>query len=340
MTNQNDTVSFHRRLIRQGLTVSWKHKHLWIFGFFAAFSGFGGVFEPVFQFNDRIIGTVPFHGEYLGIGFMPGLGVFRSLVGLSLSPWMSVAVFGLLFLIGLAVAAVAVVMALGATVSGTKAVSEGRDLGFSESLKGAAGKFWTLLGIVVAVKAISLVSVLVTGISLVNFREIGGPIGGMFFLLSFLTFLTLAVVVAIVGIYAVTAAVDGRTVSVREAIRDGWRTFAGNWLVSLEAGALVLATQFVLILLVIGAVAVAMVPFFVLMLLALYFDLVIMGTAIAILASVAVVMAMCLTASFLTVFQVSVWWQLWREFGHGRGLIAGLERHVGSLLKRLRIRRG
>ena len=103
-----------------------------------------------------------------------------------------------------------------------------------------------------------------------------------------------------------------------------------------KANALILLTQFLLIILTVGAVAIVMVPFIFLMLLALYFDLVGMGMVIAALAATVVVLAMCLLAAFLTVFQISVWWQLWLEFGKKNRLIAGLERWIRHFFKKLK----
>ena len=105
-----------------------------------------------------------------------------------------------------------------------------------------------------------------------------------------------------------------------------------NWLVSLEAGALILLIQFCVILLVAGAVLVLSVPFMVLLLLTAYLSLPIIAMIVGSLAAVVVVLAMCLTAAFLTVFQVSVWWQLWRKFGENR-LISGLERWFALVKK-------
>ena len=336
MNSQKDHLSFHRRLIRQGLATSWKHKHLWLFGFFAAFSGFGGAFEQLIKVQDRTVAMTPTGGDLLGSGFLPGLAVWKSLTLLSSESWVALSVYGLIGLVLLAVAAWVVVMALGATVSGVRALHGGKDLEFPEALREAGREFWRLFGVVAMIKVASLAAVVVIGISLINFRFGSGFLNGIFFFLSFAAFSAIAVIVSLLGMYAIMAVIDSR-VTVREAVHRAWVTLTGNWLVSLEAGALILLTQLGIVLLLVGAVAVLMVPFVLLMLLALYFDLVTLGMIIAALSAVTVVLIMCLMAAFLTVFQVSVWWQLWLEFGRPNRLLAGLERWVGPFLGKFKV---
>ena len=128
MPRKHDTISFHRSIIKKALAISWKHKHLWIFGFFAAFSGLGWAFEPLVRVYDRTIATVPGSGDLLGFKFLPGLTTLRALISFSPSPWVSLFVYGLVGLVIFAVFDWIVVMALGAVISGVRAINKGKDL--------------------------------------------------------------------------------------------------------------------------------------------------------------------------------------------------------------------
>jgi len=324
MSKQSDAVSFHRRIIKRALGVAWHHKHLWIFGFFAAFSGFGGAYEALFRIYDRTAGELAVTGGYAGLGLMPGTATMLALIRTSSSPWLAASIYSVVALLLLAVFVWVMIMALGATISGVKAIAKGQDLNFAEALKKASQHFWKILALILGMKLLTWLSSLVISANLFQLTGAGGPFKGLLFLLSFALFAALSVVIAMVGIYAVTAVVDEDS-PLRAAVRKAWKVFKDNWLVSLEAGLLVLLVQITVMILAIGALLVLSVPFIFLMLLALMFNLPSMGVAIAVVATIAVVLVLCLLAAYLTVFQVAVWWQLWQEFG-GKGLLAGLER--------------
>ena len=45
-------TGLYREIIRKALRISWEHKHLWIFGFFAGLIGFGGIADVVMNVYD------------------------------------------------------------------------------------------------------------------------------------------------------------------------------------------------------------------------------------------------------------------------------------------------
>ena len=267
---------------------------------------------------------MPGSGDMIGFKFLPGLATIRALISFSPSPWASLLIYSVVGLVLSAIFAWIVIMALGALVSSVRAIDKGKDLDFPEALKTASKEFWRLLGVVVLVKLASLAAALVIGINLINYNRGSGMTGGIFFFLSFAIFGAITVIVSLVGVYSITAVIDSK-IKVREAIHRGWRTFMDHWLISLEAGALILLVQLCVIVLTAGAILVLSVPFMALLLITAYLNLPVLAVIVGSLAAISVVLAMCLVAAFLTTFQVSVWWQLWHKFGE-KGLMSGLER--------------
>ena len=54
MAKSVDLNPIYRRVFADAFRISWRHKHLWIFGFFAAIAGFGGIGDIIINIFDRI----------------------------------------------------------------------------------------------------------------------------------------------------------------------------------------------------------------------------------------------------------------------------------------------
>jgi hypothetical protein len=328
MPSKEDAIAFHRQIVKQALEVAWKHKHLWIFGFFATFAGFGNVYEALFTLQDRIAASAG--GQWLT--YLPGWATFKALITYSPAPWLSAIIYGVVSLLIAAVFAWVVVMALSGTIAGVKAVSKGKELSFSENLKQASVYFWRVLAVVLIMKAVTMLASLVVSTNLTQVLAAGGPVWGLNFFVSFALFTAVTVVVGLIGVYAITAVVDDSH-SLTEALCRGWKTFKKHWLVSLEAALLVLAVHVVVMLLGILALLIISVPFIFLLMLAILANLPMLGLVLAIAAAVATIFVVALLAAFLSVYQVSVWWQLWQHFKGRKKLLPGLERWLGKLFR-------
>lgn len=221
-------------LVSRSLRITWKHKFLWFFGFFAT-AGFGGGFNWVEDAG-------PYFRDFL---FANPAVLVLVIVGLVVL-WLVLLVMNLI--------------STGALVAATHEASEGRDVTFGYGWREGLRVFWRLLGVTVlaiiaflfvtALCAIPIVVALFGGTSGIVIAVVIGAV----LLFPYLAFLFL---LAFTVTYAEREVVLRRA-SVFDAIHAGWdltkRHFWKSllvWLVMLGSG-LLFGLGLVLVLLILA----------------------------------------------------------------------------------------
>lgn len=321
MPKKLDPGTLYRRVLSDAWTIAWGHKHLWIFGFFATFIGFGGVTEVIFSAYDRSADLLPTAAasRVSLFGLLPGAATFRALVAYSSYPSATLLVLLVILSLTLAVFLWITVVAVGALIAGVRKSAKGGDLPFGDALKVGAEKFWPLLGVNLLSKIVIVLSFLLTGANLVTLVRDRTFSSGLFYISSFIVFALVAFVASLVAVYGSISVVvkDEKT---EGAVTSSLKLVGEHWLISLEMSLLLLVISIALGIAGMFAVVLLSVPIiFILIVVAL---LKIHAISVALIALTAV-MILCVVAalgSFLTTFQTAAWTLLWHEIGERRPL--------------------
>ncbi len=318
--------------------TAWRHKHLWLFGFFAAFASFGGVYEVLVRAQNSIIEGMPAAAWMQSpLYLMPGSALFRAMVAFSPSPVLTVTFFLVAAAIAFAVFIWVIVVAIGALITSVDRIRRGGDSDFADGVRQGIAKFWPLLGVNALAKIAIAAAVLLTGTNLFALVEYQTMTGGGFFLLSFILFLALTVIVSVVAVYAsMYASLSGLTI--QESIVRGWKMFMDNWLASLEMAVLLLLVNAATALVTIIGLLVLSVPAIFLFMLATASGSTALILTLTSIFSLLLLAVLVVYGSFITTFQIAGWTFFWSELD-GKRPPAVLQRLANWLGTRLGLKK-
>ncbi|PIR80726.1 hypothetical protein COZ84_01830 [Candidatus Kuenenbacteria bacterium CG_4_8_14_3_um_filter_39_15] len=304
-------------MLKNALSITWRYKYLWFFGLFAALLGNGGAFN----YGIKNFSKVESQGVWLtnlseslkswkfGFGKIDWYGIFTNFDLWGAVLFLLVIVVGL-FLLWLSIAS------QGALVYGIKAA---KTQFFNEALRHGSKKFWPLLlvNIILAV-AIAVLMAIFNLPFVILYLNTGGNVlwQTVIVILSFIVWVPVTIIFYLIAQYAVIYIVNYDK-HIAQAIKDAWLLFAKNWIVSLEAGFLLLLINIITSILLVAVVIVLALPFVMLGLLAsalasngfLWF--------VIILGILTFIALLFLYGAAWNVFQVSVWIQLFERITGG-----------------------
>ncbi len=332
--NKKPEASFYRHLIRDAWKTVRDNRLLWIFGFFVAFLGNGGVYELLVQGTGRLGLQEDFGGLGALLGLIPsGTEIARGLEKISA---FSAAVFFLVFVACVALGAVAlwvVISSQGALIAGIRDESKGKRLKFAAMFNVGGEVFWPLLALnILSRAAITSFFYLLLSI-LVLFMTKATLANGLLYLAAFLVIVPLTLVIGFVTIYAACYLTLHRLRFV-EAVETGIALFRGYWLISLET-ALILFAVNVIVALLLAFVMAILVALYLLM-----FGLIVASAGVGpwILLVIGATMAVTLLVTAgagLAAFQYAVWTLLFIKLNQrGHGAVAKIVRLYNRLLGR------
>jgi hypothetical protein len=302
----------YRRVLPEAWRAAWHHKHLWLFGFFATFAGFGSVSEVFFRAYGGTIKMAPEIG-WAGAPWqlLPGLATVKTIIAYSPFPAIAAALFIAAFLLILAVFVWFTVVSVGALLASAASLTKGGDPHFAEGIRLGAPKFWSLFAVLAASKIVIWAGAAVSAVLLYALMR-GEPFLGALFLPVFIATMAVSVVVAVLAVFACLGiVVDGKGIS--ESVGSGWKTFRGNWLISLETAALLLLVSLGIGAAGLLAALVISVPFIILFFAASVLQA---GGLVAVLTGTAVAAILLLVVgigSFMTTFQTLTWTFVWKR---------------------------
>lgn len=303
----------YRSVISRAFSIAWVHKHLWLFGFFAAVIGFGGIGDVLINVFDTNLSLSPFIvGQVRLFAVIPGGPIAREVIHGSRNPALAMTALILLCLSFLAAFAWTASVSVGALIAAVRKVAKGGDLHFSQGIAAGAPPAVTLLGIQIATKIAVAIVYLITGIGLfVLFRE-RTPLGAAAYILAFAASAVAVVIASLVAVFASNEAVlNGKKFDAATA--SAWRFFAKHWLTAVEM-ALLLTVCIVLIgIAAMLATLVAFVPVFFFFVLAAALKAKAAVVALFALSAVVLVVAAVATGSLAATFQTAAWTLLWTE---------------------------
>jgi hypothetical protein len=309
-----DGSSFYRRTLSDSFRLAWRHKHLWTFGFFATFLGFGGVYDVIINLYDKSAETLPQAAALASpMQLVPGYATLRVLTQFSPYPALTVIMFLVLGILIFGVFAWFTLASVGALIGSVRKIQQGGDPHFADGIKIGAARFWTLLGVNLFAKAVTYLAFFLTGVNLYSLlTNRADATGAVFYVGSFTAFTIVAVIASLTAIYGSNFAVLKNT-TVTESLDRGWNLLKKHWLVSLEMTLILFVANLAVGLLAIVAFLVAVVPLFFLLLLGALVQAQALTSSMFMLTAITAIVIAVLFASYYTTVQVSAWTLLWSE---------------------------
>ena len=312
MPTKRDALPFYRQILGDAWRLSITHKHLWIFGFFATFIGFGGVSEIMFGIYDRMTRLLP---QVVGLKetplmLLPGFATIRAMLSMSPYPAVSMLIFSVVILLFFAVFAAVVSVAAGALVGSIRKIERGAEPTLVEGIKMGIEPICRVFAINAIAKIGILVLFLLTSANLVHLLSDRSLVSGFFYLLSYVVFTLVAIAIAIISVYATIAVVVDK-LPIVPAFANGWNMLKRHWLVNIE---MVIVLLFINAGLSVVALLLAMilsVPLIFLFVFAALLKSTMLLTIIMTITAIVLIALIVVIGSFVTTFQATSWTLMW-----------------------------
>jgi len=253
-------TSIYRPILKIAWQILWRAKYLWFFGLFAVLVANSGEVNLVIDNFSNLAEQGTFLQDLKALYSQEVVGSFGTVFNSLFAnfDWSTlvlvVLLLGLfLFILWLAISSQAGLIG-GAYKEYRKQPSD-----FMSAFKIGRQSFWRVLGVNVIGKVIIYGILLIIGlpIVLVYFRQTSDTARLLYMLLAFIILIPLAVIISFLIKYAVIYTVIKKD-SVGQAIKNGWKLFIKNWIVSIEmAIILFLVTILVGIVMALAAVVLA-----------------------------------------------------------------------------------
>jgi hypothetical protein len=324
MPKKKDMSPFYRRLLADAWNISVMHKHLWIFGFFAALAGFDGVTEVFFRAYARASEAMPVATRLSLVGPLPGIGTLRLIASYSPFPAPTLVVLCVVALLLFAVLVWMTVVSIGALAAGARKISRGGEPTFGDLVKTGAASFWKLLAINLVAKLVMIATLFVIGMNVFALMLDRGGISAFIYFCSFVLFTAIAFVASLTAILG-SVSLMAKGGSAQKAITGALEFIREHWLVCLETAILLMLANVVIGAGALVAMMVSAVPFIFLVAVASVFNASTAVFALMILIGALLVTEIALLGSFLTTFEISAWTLLWSDLS---------ERNAAGLLMR------
>lgn len=223
--------NIYRDVLKQAWDITKKNKILWFFGLFAALLGNGGEYQILIKVADQVGGGAN-NLVKSALSFSFG-DVYRFLTYNPLEfALVLTAVFAILFLTGFLIWLV--IVSQGALIKGASAASGKKKFDFREGIGAGMEKFAPLLGINVLSKVLIFSVLFGFGVPLLfSMLRINGIAGVLLYLLFFIILIPLAIIISFIAKFA-AAFVVLKDKDFFSSIKNAFRLFCDNWVVSLE----------------------------------------------------------------------------------------------------------
>jgi len=326
-------MPFYRNILKQAWQLTWRNKYLWWFGIFAALLGNGGEFEILFNNTganpsqalfpawQRIFSTGVFSGRTLtNIGNLlkqDTLNIILILVACL------IVLAICLFLVWL------VIVSQAAVVNNSAAVIKQKKYTLKDGLDSGILNFWPVLVLNIIIKA--AIYVLLVAISLPAIFFQGNFNANLFYIIALVIIAPVAIILSFIMKYAVAYVVINKS-KVVSAIKQSWRLFKENWLISFEMAIILFFINLLVGLAIVLVILVLAVPFLFLGLIFYYSFSLVGSWLIAVLAFASFLFIVVTVGAALAVFQISSWTGLFLELEKKSG-ISKLVRLVNNMVK-------
>ncbi|MBI2984069.1 MAG: hypothetical protein HYY50_00330 [Candidatus Kerfeldbacteria bacterium] len=245
---------YRREVFQQALDIIWRKKYLWFLGFFAGLAAHGG--EPDLLFRNTnslrwLQDSVAILRDVVRGGqadqFLANLRLFFNNYTLNAVGYLAVLILILVVILWL------VIVSQSAIVRVVGRASQKKQTSLFDGLATGTEKFWSLLTVNVVTKLFTwALWIIVAGIPAIAFFVTGQAAWAITFSLgSLLVTLPISIVVSFLTKYAIAAITLGGTDTIG-GLRQAWKIFRDNWLVSIELAVLIYLFNLAVVLVVAG----------------------------------------------------------------------------------------
>lgn len=257
-------TSFYRRqILQEALSIVWRKKYLWFIGFFAGLVSFGGEADFFFR-NVNAIDQLQKYLIAIRETVKAGQADFffhqvRQFI--TQNPSTALSYLAILVLL-LAVFVWLIITSQATLIRITGRTSQKKSTGLFDGLAAGSMKFWPLVTINVIGKLfVWAVWLILAGIPAIVYFMNGQFIWAVLTSLGwFLVTIPFSIIISFLMKYA-AAYIVLRDEAAVQSLRDGWKLFRGNWLVSLELAFLVYLFNLVVSVVVAGVALLFIQPF-------------------------------------------------------------------------------
>ncbi|MFH0952220.1 MAG: hypothetical protein V1838_03435 [Patescibacteria group bacterium] len=294
----------YRDILKNALIMTWRHKFLWFFGLFAALTSNGEEYDTLIRNANFVTGVQDYTGDLKALANDGSLSqVWQDLTSYVANN-LSVSVATLLVSIIVALFIVwLIIVSQVAIISSVARQQQKQPISIIEG-------FWSGNKLFPRILAINLIALLLTYglLILVNLPFLAGYFAygnaihlTVIVILTFIILLPVNVIISFITKYAVISVVFKNN-SIGQAIRNGWQLLIKNWLVSLETAFVLFLINFLVSIMVIGAISISGIP-------------VVNMTGFIVFFAISAVLG-----AILATFQYSVWSYLFIELNQRTGL--------------------
>ena len=300
------TRPLYREVLKDAGLITWRNKHLWPFGFFAAILLSGSPYDllsrcfyfvtdsaPDFSGGSAALTILKTTGEVLAVGFRGGL------------IWSLPVLIAILLVIGAALIWLSVV-SQGALLSAISAEEEKKKPNLQIFFQRGVKHFWPLLAVNVLLRLSIALAALIAAAILTPAAASSNLAFQAGIVIAFLILLPLAYLAINIAFFAEMGIVRFKE-RLGEAIRNAWLLITRHWLVVLETSALVLLIDIALAIAATVAATLFSIPFLALFLLALLSRSLLVFWAVLTLFILTITALILTVASAAVTFHYSVW---------------------------------
>jgi len=310
----------YRSILKQSWIIAWKHKYLWIFGFFASIAAASGSFE--YQLISTGLQSGSLENSYYQINTWLSVlaTISQFLIGLSqLFSFDIITIINVLSILIVTFILIASFIWLSISSQGALVLSAQKlltakkqtpKLNLREKLAQGHKHFWPVLGFNVLVKVIIGLILVIISLPLILLTIKGASYLAFVYTLTFLVLVPIAVSCALILKYAIAFQVLEKN-DFFSSLNKAWKLFIGSWLISLEMGILLFIISFLFGFIIILFLALLVFPYFI-------FAVSYGFTWLIILLGLITFTIVVLAGSLITTFQISAWTNLFLELRGGK----------------------
>ncbi|MBU2228831.1 hypothetical protein KJ810_00315 [Patescibacteria group bacterium] len=308
-------MTLYRDIIKEAWQITWRRRFLWFFGLFAVLLGNGGEYEILFQNIDAVSNQQTLIYNLQNISNTGQLQTYWDNIASYFSNYTasSIGIFVLVLAIFVLIVWLVVISQAG-LIDSTLKIKAGKKADLESGFQ-AGRKYFSPIFILNLISRVFVYTLLfLIGIPLVYLflskESLGWNIA--FSIVSFIILVPISIIISFVIKYA-SAFVVHKGQGVGAALRNGWKLFIKNWLISIEMAFVVLLINFSLGLGLIIFLGIVAIPF---VLLGIIFYLV--GTSVGVyvlgvVATVVLIAAAFIVGAFIAAFQFVAWTLLYRR---------------------------
>jgi hypothetical protein len=305
----------YRNILKQAVLISWRHKYLWFFGLFATLLGGGGEYEIISKgLSGDTAQTI-----FPNFSRLAETGIFR---------WETFSNFGAIFkanpgsaIILLVMTAIIIILSIfliwlmivsqtALVNNSSEIINRGKNsLGIKDGVVSGIKNFWPVFGLNIMMKIIISLAFALISLPIILSKA---PAINYLYILLFIILIPAAIIFAFIIKYAVAYVVI-KNDNFINSMKNGWKLFTQNWLVSVEMAFILFFINFLAGLIIILSILILVVPFLFLAII-LYKLASVIGFWLIIMIGMAVLLCIVvLGGAALTTFQTVSWTGLFLE---------------------------